>query len=166
MASTKQDLGPLNEEADPLVIVDGRQSETAAAVQRGTCRMWRDLGHATLTELPLANGRRADVVALDRKGGVLIVEIKSSIEDFRADSKWPEYCDFCDSLYFAIPADVPQDIIPAQAGLIVADRYDAEILRHGDRHPLTAARRKAVTLRFARAAAQRLQTVFDPAGAL
>lgn len=152
------------EDDDPLVIVDGRQSETAAAVQRGTCRMLSSLGYAALTELPLANGRRADVVAMDRKGGLLIIEIKSSIEDFRTDSKWPEYRDFCDMLYFAIPADVPQHIIPEDAGLILADRYDAEILRHGDRHSLSGARRKAVTLRFARAAAQRLQATFDPAG--
>lgn len=152
--------------ADPLLITDGRQSEMAAAVQRGTCRMLRALGQATVTELPLANGRRADIVSLDAKGALVIVEIKSSIEDFRSDSKWPEYRDFCDGLYFAIPESVPEDLIPDEAGLIVADRYDAEILRHGLAHPLAAARRKAMLLRFARAAAHRLQVTLDPSSPL
>lgn len=147
---------------DPLVIIDGRQSETAASVQRGTCRMLRALGQATLTELPLANGRRADIVTIDRAGTITIIEVKSSIADFRSDFKWPEYRDFCDLLYFAIPPDVPVEIIPEDAGLIVADRFGAEILRAAAEDRLAAARRKAMTLRIARAAALRLHDIADP----
>lgn len=149
-------------DTSPLVVTDGRQSETAAAVQRGTCRMLRALGHAAVTELPLANGRRADIVTVDRAGTITIVEIKSSIADFRSDGKWPEYRDFCDLLYFAIPAEVPQEIMPEDAGLIVADRYGAEILRHAQEERLAAARRKAMVLRIARAAALRLHDIADP----
>lgn len=149
-------------EEDELVITDGRQSEQAAAVQRGTCRMLRAMGLATLTELPLANGRRADITALDRKGDITIIEIKSSIADFRADSKWPEYRDYCDLLYFAIPAEVPVEIMPEDAGLIIADRFGAEILRPAPEDRLAAARRKAMTLRIARAGALRLQAINDP----
>ena len=147
---------------DPLIITDGRQSETAASVQRGTCRMLRALGQAALTELPLANGRRADIVTVDRAGTITIIEVKSSIIDFRTDAKWPEYRDFCDLLYFAIPAEVPAEIMPRDAGLIVADRYGAEILRTAPEERLAAARRKAMTLRIARAAALRLHDIADP----
>lgn len=149
-------------EHDRLVILDGRQSQTAAAVQRGACRMLRSLGHATVCELPLANGRRADIVSVDRSGTIAIIEIKSSIIDFRTDAKWPEYRDFCDLLYFAIPAEVPTDIMPEDAGLIVADRYGAEILRPAPEERLAAARRKAMVLRLARAAALRLHDIADP----
>jgi hypothetical protein len=148
--------------SDELVILDGRQSPTAAAVQRGLCRMLREAGYATLCEFPLASGRRADVMAVDLKGGVVIVEIKSSPADYLSDGKWPEYRDYCDSLYFAIPPAMPKELIAEDAGLIVADAWGAEILRHPDRHPLSGARRKAVTLRFARMAALRLHTVHDP----
>jgi len=147
---------------DPLIITDGRQSEMAASVQRGTCRLLRALGQATLTELPLANGRRADIVTIDRAGTITIIEIKSSIADFRCDFKWPEYRDFCDLLYFAIPPEVPVGIMPQDAGLIVADRYGAEILRAAEEDRLAAARRKAMTLRIARAAALRLHDIADP----
>lgn len=152
----------MDEDDDELVITDGRQSEQAAAVQRGTCRMLRAMGLATLTELPLANGRRADIAALDRKGDITIVEIKSSVADFRADSKWPEYRDYCDLLYFAIPAEVPVDIMPEDTGLIIADRFGAEILRPAPEDRIAAARRKAMTLRIARAGAFRLQNINDP----
>jgi hypothetical protein len=147
---------------DPLIITDGRQSEMAASVQRGTCRMLRALGQATLTELPLANGRRADIVTIDRAGTITIIEVKSSIADFRSDFKWPEYRDFCDLLYFAIPPEVPVEIMPEDAGLIIADRFGAEILRAAAEDRLAAARRKAMTLRIARAAALRLHDIADP----
>src|SRR5690606_34748282 len=133
-----------------------------ASVQRGTCRMLRALGQAAVTELPLANGRRADIVTVDRAGTITIIEIKSSIADFRCDTKWPEYRDFCDLLYFAIPPEVPVAIMPHETGLIVADRYGAEILRPAPEDRLAAARRKAMTLRIARAAALRLHDIADP----
>lgn len=150
------------EPADELVILDGRQSPTAAAVQRGVCRMLRAAGFAAVCEFPLASGRRADVLALDLKGSILIVEIKSSPADYRSDSKWPEYRDYCDQLYFAIPPEMPKELIADDAGLIVADAWGAEILRHPGGHLLAPARRKALTLRFARLAALRLHSLNDP----
>ena len=145
-----------------LIVTDGRQSPRAAEVQRGVGRLFLDLGFAVITELPLATGRRADVVAVGRSGEIRIVEIKSSVEDFRADRKWPDYWADCDRLYFAIPHDVPQDIMPIETGLIVADRYGAEVIRDVEEQKLSAARRKAVLLRFARAGALRLHSLADP----
>jgi hypothetical protein len=142
--------------------VDGRQSATAAGVQRGVRRLFAQLGHVTLPEVTLANGRRADVIALAPDGHLTIVEIKSSVADFRADRKWPDYRDFCDRLFFAIPETVPLEILPESAGLIVADAFGAAIMREAPCHPLAGARRKAVTLRFARAAAATLHALADP----
>ena len=141
---------------------DGRQSVTAAAVQRGLCRLLREHGCAVLTEFTLASGRRADVTAIKPDGTIWIIEIKSSPEDFYVDVKWPEYRDYCDQLYFAAPPSLDHVILPDDAGLIVADQYGAEILRYAPPHPLVAARRKAVTLSFARVAAQRLHGLWDP----
>ncbi len=148
---------------DAVVCLDGRQSEVAAELQRGVCRAFRALGLSVVTELPLANGRRADVVALSPSGDVLIVEIKSCLIDYRTDAKWQDYLEFCDRLYFAVAADFPHEIIPQEAGLILADRYGAELVREGMEERLSAARRKAMMLCFARAAALRLQLHLDPA---
>lgn len=142
--------------------VDGRQSPAALGVQRGVLRHFGALGQASLCEFALASGRRADILALDGRGEVVIVEIKSSVQDFRSDSKWPEYRAFCDRLLFAVPLDFPHDILPEDAGLLVADAYGAQMLRDGPRHPLAPATRKALTLRFARTAAMRLCGVLDP----
>ncbi len=147
---------------DELVIHDGRQSETAAGIQRGVCRLLRSAGFASVTELSLASGRRADVAAIGKSGEIWIVEIKSSVADYRADGKWPDYWDYCDQLFFAVPPDLPQDILPAETGLIVADAWGAEIMRSSERRALSAARRKAVTALFARTAAWRLQAIHDP----
>ena len=145
-----------------LVLIDRRQSPTAAAVQRGVCRLLRAHGFATVTELSLASGRRVDVMAVNGSGAIWAIEIKSSLADLRADFKWPEYEEFCDRLYFAIPAEMPAEAMPQQPGLMVADRFGAEILRDPEDRLLPAARRKAVTLRFARAAALRLHSLADP----
>jgi len=145
----------------PLPL-EGRQSAMAAGVQRGVRRLFAQLGHASLPEFTLASGRRADVIALAPDGLLTIVEIKSSVADFRADRKWPDYRDFCDRFFFAIPETVPLEILPESAGLIVADSFGAAILREAPGHPLVGARRKAVTLRFARAAAGLLHTLADP----
>jgi len=142
---------------------DGRQSETALLVQRGVCRLLRAAGFATLTEFTLVTGRRADVIAVNDQGVIWIVEVKSSPEDFRADTKWPEYREFCDRLFFAIPQAMDQEMMPADAGLIVADQFGADFLRHPQEAVLHASRRKAVTLAFARAAAFRLHGLYDPA---
>jgi hypothetical protein len=146
----------------PSVKPDGRQSETAAMVQKGVCRHLRAAGFATLCEFTLASGRRADVIALNPSGRIWIVEIKSSIEDFRCDIKWPEYYDFCDRLYFAIPPHVSPEIIPGEAGLIIADGWGADVRREPADHILHASRRRAMTLSFARAAALRLHGLYDP----
>ena len=153
---------------DPKLVSlprDGRQSETALAVARGARRLLRALNYATLTELTLASGRRADIIALTAGGDIHIVEIKSSVADFRADSKWTEYRDFCDRFYFAVPHDFPVELIPGETGLIIADAYGAEINRDAPVHCLAAARRRAVLLRFAQAAANRLHALGDPEGA-
>lgn len=141
---------------------DGRQSDTALMVQRGVCRLLRAAGFATLTEFTLATGRRADVIGLNDEGLVWIVEIKSSLADFRNDGKWPEYRDYCDRLFFAIPSAMDREIIPVDAGLIVADAFGADFLRHPQDTPLHASRRKALTLAFGRAAALRLHGLYDP----
>ena len=118
---------------------------------------------ATLTEFTLRSGRRADVIALDEAGDIAIVEVKTSPADLRADGKWPEYLAFCDRFYFAVPADFPREALPADGcGLMVADAYAAEVLRPAPREPLHASRRKALTLRFARVAGQRLLRHLDP----
>lgn len=141
---------------------DGRQSETALMVQRGVARLLRLSGFAVLPEFTLASGRRADIIGVGAGGEIWIVEIKSSPEDFRADLKWPEYRDYCDRLYFAIPPAMDPEMMPGDAGLIVADGWGAEILRQAETLALHASRRKAVTLAFARAAALRLHGLYDP----
>jgi hypothetical protein len=147
---------------DPVVAFDGRQSAVAAELQRGVCRALRALGHAVVTELALANGRRADVVALAPGGDIWIVEIKSCLIDFQTDGKWPEYLPYCDRLYFAVAPDFPCHVLPEGAGLILADRYGAHLVREPLEERLGAARRKAMMLTFAQAAALRLQLHLDP----
>jgi len=148
---------------DPVLAFDGRQSAVAAELQRGVCRALRALGHAVVTELGLANGRRADVVALAPGGDIWIVEIKSCLIDFQADGKWPEYQPYCDRLYFAVAPDFPCHVLPGETGLILADRYGAQLMREPLEERLSAARRKAMMLTFAHAAALRLQLHLDPA---
>jgi hypothetical protein len=138
---------------DPFA--DGRQSERALAVRRGTVLMLAEMGFAALPEVVLKTGRRADVLAISAKGDIWIIEIKSSIEDLRADHKWPEYRAFCDQLYFATHTGVPQSLFPPDAGFIVSDAYGAELVSPAPEHRLAAAARKALTLRFARLAAAR-----------
>jgi hypothetical protein len=147
---------------DTLIPFDGRLSPAAAALQRGVCRALRALGHSVVTELSLANGRRADVVALSGAGDIAIIEIKSCLLDYRTDGKWEDYLPFCDRLYFAVAADFPCEVIPTSAGLLLADRYGAELVRDPVEERLSAARRKAMMLSFARAAALRLQLHLDP----
>jgi hypothetical protein len=137
-------------------LVDGRQSENAMLVRRGVQRLFLEMGLAVVPELPLASGRRADLVALTRNGEIWIVEIKSSIEDWKADRKWPIYRDHCDRLFFATHPGVPADIFPTDCGFILSDGYGAEIIRDAPEHRLAGATRKAMTLRFARVSAARM----------
>jgi hypothetical protein len=137
--------------------------DLAKELARGAARCLLQLGYATLAEAPLANGRRADLLALGSDGVLLIVEVKSSVADFRSDRKWADYRDYCDRLSFAVPADFPKALIPDDCGLIVADPFGALVLREGVLHALSPARRRALTLRFARLAAERLTRFLDPA---
>ena len=145
--------------------IDGRQSETALMIARGVRRLFRARGFSSLTELMLVDGKRADVVAVNGEGEVVIVEIKSSPADMRADRKWRDYTHSCDRLYFAISEHTPAEVVPAEAGLILADPYGAEILREADLFRMASASRRALLLRFALAAADRLHRLADPNGA-
>jgi hypothetical protein len=133
-------------------------------VTRGAARLLADLGYAPLAEVSLPNGRRADLMALGPKGQVFIVEVKSGLEDFRADQKWREYRAFCDAFAFAVGPGFPRDALPREPGLIVADGFGGAVLREAPVEPLAGARRKALTLAFARLAA--LRAAGAPASAL
>jgi hypothetical protein len=143
---------------------DRRQSDTALAIARGTARLLRSLGFSCISELPLPSGRRADLVALNDRGEIWIIEIKSSIEDLRTDQKWPEYRAHCDRLFFAFTQDLPCEIFPQDTGLIVADGYGAHLHCEAPEHRLPAPTRKLMMLRFAMTAAQRLNRLADPQG--
>lgn len=147
---------PLVSAATAHPLVDGRQSDRALAVRRGVQIMLTEMGFSHVPEMTLANGRRADLVALGGDGTIMIVEIKSSPEDMLADRKWPDYRGFCDRLFFATLPDVPQALFPADCGFIRADAHGAACLVEPPEHRLAPARRKAMTLRFARLAAERL----------
>jgi len=129
---------------------------TAQDVARGVSRLLLQEGFSPILEFTLANGRRLDVAALGGDGTMLGVEIKVAVPDLKGDMKWPEYLEFCELFYFAIPPDFPDELVPSGTGLIVADRYGGAIVRPSPVSILHASRRKAVTLSFARAAAERL----------
>jgi len=151
--------------SDPVALASDppiSEALTAALLARGVCRALEQLGYASLLEFPLANGRRADILALGRGGDLVIIEIKSSIVDFRADRKWVQYRDFADRFYFAVPNNFPAALIPEDCGLIVADAFAAALIRDGEASALAPGRRRALTLRFALAAAARLRRHLDP----
>lgn len=137
-------------------------AESASRISRGVRRMLAASGCSTIVEMPLPDGRRADIVAIRSDGSIEIIEIKSSVADFRADRKWPDYWSSCDRLFFAIDLATPAELIPMEAGLIIADDFGARLLRMGEERRLSAARRKAVLLRFAKLAADRLHQLHDP----
>ncbi|MEO1014015.1 MAG: MmcB family DNA repair protein [Pseudomonadota bacterium] len=126
-----------------------------AELTRGVARLFRDMGLAVLPEFQLPTGRRLDLVGLNEKGRLIVAEVKSCRADFEADVKWREYLDFCDDFFFAVATDFPKEILPTDKGLIIADAYGAAIVRDAEPTPLPPARRKALTLRFARQAAGR-----------
>lgn len=148
----------------PELPRDGRQSETALAVARGAGRWLRSLGFVSVPELALPSGRRADLAALNARGDIWIVEIKSSLADLRADRKWQDYRAHCDRLFFAFTQDLPCEIFPEDTGLIVADAYGAHLHCEAPEHRLAAPTRKLMTTRIAMAAAHRLNRLFDPQG--
>ncbi|MDX2143765.1 MAG: MmcB family DNA repair protein [Rhodospirillaceae bacterium] len=139
---------------DPVAIT--------AAVTRGVTRWLEDSGFITLREFKLGTGRRADVVGLNTQGTIVMVEVKSTPEDYRADDKWLEYVPYCDAFSFAVPPDFPWQILPSDCGVVIADAHAATVVRTAVRRKLHAARRRALTLRFALAAGQRLSSVIDP----
>jgi hypothetical protein len=138
--------------------------ERAFSIRRAASRLCGQLAWAALHEVPLPNGRRADILALRPDGCFACIEVKSGARDFLADGKWPEYRAFCDELYFAVDADFPQELIPPEVGLIVSGGMGAEILRDAAPHALASARRRALLHRFAMLAASRLAALEDPAG--
>ncbi len=140
-------------------MIDGRQSNLALMIQRGIIRLYLQNDIPLLPELTLGNGRRADLVGIDSKGKITLIEIKSSIEDLKVDQKWPEYREHCDFFYFASHKNVPEDIFPQEEGFILADNYGAEIIREAKEGNMTATNRKALTLRFARTSASRVEKV-------
>jgi hypothetical protein len=148
--------------SEPETAEDRRPSPAALDIGRGVARLLHSHRMATVSEVSLANGRRADVVAITGAGEIWIVEIKSSVEDFRADRKWHEYRAFCDRFFFAVATAFPRAILPADTGLIVADRYGGEVLRSAPEHRLSGGRRKALTLKLVHTAAMRLQGAMDP----
>jgi hypothetical protein len=147
---------------DVSIIALQKRPEVTLAVCRGTCRLMRQAGYTVLPEMALPDGRRADVFAVGPAGDIVIVEVKSSIEDWRVDGKWPDYLAWSDLFYVAVPVDFPQTLIPEQAGLIVADGYGGAILRPSVRRPLVAARRKSLLIDCARLASERLARLEDP----
>jgi hypothetical protein len=124
--------------------------------------MFSQRGFASLTEFSTRDGLRMDVLALGKKGEIWCVEVKSSRADFMSDRKWEGYLGWCDRFFFAVPESFPDELLPFEHGLIRADAYGADIVRWGPEEKLAAARRKAMTLQFARSAAQRVQVLSDP----
>ena len=143
---------------------DGRQSETALAIARGTARLLRSLGFSCISELPLPSGRRADLVALNERGEIWIVEIKSSAEDLRADQKWQDYRAHCDRLFFAFTQDLPCEIFPGETGLIVADAYGAHMHCEAPGASPAGADPQADDRPFRHGRGQRINRLVDPQG--
>ena len=149
---------------DPAI--DGRQSDIALAVRRGVMTGLRHADWVFVPELTLPNGRRADLTGLDGKGNIAIIEIKSSIADYNADIKWHEYKELCDLFFFASHPSVPGHIFPEEEGFVLADNHGCEIIRDAIPDKISAATRKSMTIRIARAAASKLQRVTDFHGQL
>jgi hypothetical protein len=148
----------------PVRIVGeaGNEDRLAHQLALGLMRAFAERGESALTEVTLANGRRADVLALDAAGRLTIVEIKSCRADFMSDNKWRDYLEFCDAFYFAVAEDFPVELLPEDAGLMIADRWSAHVVREASLKPLSAARRKAMLIRFGLLAADRFRLSVDP----
>lgn len=150
--------------ASLMLPPDRRQSETALAIARGTARFLGSLGFSCVTEVTLPSGRRADLVAMNERADIWIIEIKSSLDDLRADQKWHEYRAHCDRLFFAFTQDMPCEVFPTDTGLIVADAYGAHLHCEAPEHRLPAATRKVMMARFGLVAARRINRLIDPQG--
>ncbi len=141
-------------------VVDGRAP--ALEVCRGVSRWLAAGGYQPLPEFVLRNGRRADVVGIDDRGTIAIVEIKTSVADLRADRKWPEYLPYCDLFFFAVPAAFDTALLPDDTGILVADGHGADVVRPAAVQKVAPSRRRAVMLRYGLAAASRLHRMVDP----
>jgi hypothetical protein len=150
----------MNQTLDPLPVMPGQR------LARGVCRALRAMDFVTVEELVPTAGLRVDVMALGPRGEVWVVECKSGRADFATDRKWHHYLDWCDRFFWAVDAEFPVEVLPDGTGLILADAYDAEILRMGPEAALAPARRKVMVQKFARHAALRLQALRDPGAAL
>ena len=146
---------------DVEITLSLSRPETTGAVTRGAARLLAAMGFAALAEVGLPNGRRADLMALGPRGEITIVEVKSGLEDYRTDRKWGEYAPFCDLFYFAIAPDFPRHVLAAGPGLIVADAFGGAVVVEASLTALAPARRKALTLAFARLAAMRTPLFSD-----
>jgi len=141
---------------DPeVLLVAVTRPETTSAVTRGAARLFLALGYAPLAEVGLPNGRRADLMAIGPRGEIAIAEVKSGLDDYRTDRKWGEYAPFCDAFYFAVDANFPRHMLADGPGLMVADAFGGAVLVEAPVIPLAPARRKALTVAFARLAAAR-----------
>jgi hypothetical protein len=136
--------------------MEGALLRPGQILTRGLIRALTDLGYAVVSEVTLATGRRVDAMAVDGKGEISVVEVKSSVIDFRTDGKWWEYGDYCDRFYFAVPPDFPQSLLPEECGLFVVDPYGGTLIREAPTSRLPAARRKAMLVKFAQVASRRL----------
>lgn len=161
---TKQELlTARSEQPQPLdTQPDSARPDITRAVTRGARRALSGMGLASLVEVTLKSGRRADILAFDKAGQITIVEVKSSTADYSADNKWHDYLEFCDRFFFAVPDSFPQSLIPEACGLMVADAYEALVVREPVETPLVAARRRSVMLMIARLGANRLHLLADP----
>lgn len=157
------DIGVVASLSTPIETAAAVPDDRAQAIARGVSRMLGEAGQTCLHEFTLRNGRRADVMAMASDGTFTIIEIKSSVTDFRTDGKWPEYLEYCDHFYFAVGEDFPQELIPESCGLIVADAYGAVVLRDSGEDRLNGARRRMLLLRYAEVAGRRLMNFLDPA---
>lgn len=143
-----------------------RVERAGVPLARGAARLLESMAYAPLTEFSLATGRRVDVFGVAKDGGLIAVEVKSSREDFLSDTKWTEYLDYCDQFYFAVPEGFPDELLPAEHGMMRVDAYGGVVLRPSAALPVKPARRKAMLARFGRTAAQRLRQTIDPTAAL
>ena len=168
ISSLPPDSDPALTALDSDIAIDAAADPGAASVARGIRRLFARNDIWCLPEMPLRNSRRADLMGIDPKGHIIIVEIKVQRGDLLGDGKWPDYLDYCDRFYWGVPPDLDRlplegaDYLPESCGVIVADGYDGEILRPAPLRPLAAARRKVETERLARAALRRLAVAGDP----
>ena len=149
----------MNSPSPPGIDPIASRPEVTAAVTRGAVRVFRGLGYVALAEVTLPNARRADLMAISPRGELFIAEVKSSLEDFRVDRKWRDYLDFCDRFAFAVAPEFPQHVLPEEPGLLVCDGFGGALVREPPLSPLTGARRKALTIAFARLAGLRASGV-------